>query len=126
MSWAMELPMIRQGCLDPTQISLEDLLKVEVISIANPTHQFFLRCFLDLPGRLEFDLVWRYADHLPSQGVNSYLTLDVHLGWRPLPPLTIAVVGQNLLTDHHAEFGGGSSGITEIERSVYGKVVWRW
>ena len=52
--------------------------------------------------------------------------LDARLGWRPLPSLTIAVVGQNLLTDHHAEFGGGSSGTTEIERSVYGKVVWRW
>jgi iron complex outermembrane receptor protein len=93
---------------------------------SSPTHQFSLRSFLNLPGRLEFDLIWRYVDHLPSQGVSSYLTLDAHLGWRPLPLLTIAVVGQNLLTDHHAEFGGGSSGITEIERSVYGKVVWHW
>ena len=33
MSWAVERPVTRQGFLDPTQISLEDLLKVEVISI---------------------------------------------------------------------------------------------
>ena len=33
ISWAVERPVTRQGFLDPTQISLEDLLKIEVISI---------------------------------------------------------------------------------------------
>jgi iron complex outermembrane recepter protein len=33
MSWAVERPLTGQGFLDPTQISLEDLLKIEVISI---------------------------------------------------------------------------------------------
>jgi iron complex outermembrane receptor protein len=33
MSWAVTPPVTRQGFLDPTQLSLEDLLKVEVISI---------------------------------------------------------------------------------------------
>jgi iron complex outermembrane receptor protein len=93
---------------------------------SSPHHQASLRSFMTLPGNLEFDLVWRYVDHLPSQGIDSYLSLDARLGWRPLPQLTIAVVGQNLLTDHHAEFGSGSGGPTEIERSVYGKVAWRW
>jgi iron complex outermembrane receptor protein len=103
-----------------------DASTVRSIEGSSPTHQFSLRSFMTLPKQLEFDLVWRYVDRLPSQGVSSYLTLDARLGWRPLPPFTIAVVGQNLLTDHHAEFGGGSIGITEIERSVYGKVAWRW
>jgi iron complex outermembrane receptor protein len=93
---------------------------------SSPAHQFSLRSFMTLPGHLEFDLVWRYVDHLPSQGIDSYLSLDARLGWHPLPHLTIAVVGQNLLMDHHAEFGSGSSGPAEIERSVYGKVAWRW
>jgi iron complex outermembrane receptor protein len=93
---------------------------------SSPTHQFSLRSFMTLPGQVDFNLVWRYVDNLPSQDISSYLTLDARLGWRPLPYLTVAVVGQNLLTDHHAEFGGGSSGPTEIERSIYGKVVWRW
>jgi iron complex outermembrane receptor protein len=92
-----------------------------------PAHQVSLRSFMRLPGQVEFDLVWRYVDSLPSQEIDSYHSLEARLGWRPLPHLTVAVVGQNLLTDHHAEFGGGSSGIiTEIERSVYGKVIWHW
>ena len=93
---------------------------------SSPHHQVSVRSFVTLPGHVEFDLVWRYVDHLPSQNIDSYHSLDARLGWRPLPHLSVAVVGQNLLTDHHAEFGGGSSGVTEIERSVYGKVVWRW
>jgi iron complex outermembrane receptor protein len=103
-----------------------DASTVRVTEGSSPTHQLSLRSFLSLPGHVEFDLVWRYVDHLPSQGVSSYLTLDARLGWRPLPSLAVAVVGQNLLTDHHAEFGGGSNGTTEIERSIYGKVVWHW
>jgi iron complex outermembrane receptor protein len=90
---------------------------------ASPLHQVSLRSFMTLPWQVEFDLVWRYVDHLPSQGIDSYITVDARLGWRPFQQLTVAVVGQNLLTAHHAEFGRGT---TEIERSVYGKVVWHW
>ena len=107
-----------QGSLDTSTASLTEG--------SSPAHQVSLRSFMTLPGHVEFDLVWRYVDDLPSPDISSYLTLDARLGWHPLPSLTVAVVGQNLLTDHHAEFGGGSSGPTEIERGVYGKVVWRW
>ena len=93
---------------------------------ASPHHQISLRSFMHLPGHLELDLVWRYVDNLPSVGVDSYFSLDVRLAWQPLPNLTVAVVGQNLLEEHHLEFAGGSSGNTEVERGVYGKVVWRW
>jgi iron complex outermembrane recepter protein len=103
-----------------------DTLTIPSTEGTSPTHQFSLRSFISLPGNVDFDLVWRYVDRLPSQDISSYFTLDAHLGWRPLPSLTVAVVGQNLLTDHHAEFAGQSSGSTEVERSVYGKVVWRW
>ena len=33
MGWAVERPVTRQGFLDPTQISLEELLKIEVVSL---------------------------------------------------------------------------------------------
>jgi len=35
------------------------------------------------------------------------------------------VVGQNLLDDHHTEFGGGAVPV-EIKRAVYGQVTYRW
>jgi iron complex outermembrane receptor protein len=59
---------------------------------------------------------------LPAQTVPSYTSLDVRLGWRPLPRLELSLVGQNLLDPRHREFGGG----VEIERGVYAKAAWGW
>jgi hypothetical protein len=36
------------------------------------------------------------------------------------------VVGQNLLHDHHPEFGFPAPTRAEIQRSVYGKIAWRY
>ena len=61
--------------------------------------------------------------HIANQNVPAYAELDMRLAWMPVPRLEISVVGQNLLHDHHAEFGALTSR-QEIERSVYGKVSW--
>jgi iron complex outermembrane receptor protein len=46
------------------------------------------------------------------------------VAWRPAPALEAAVVGQNLLHDHHPEFGPpGSRG--EIQRGAYASITWR-
>jgi iron complex outermembrane receptor protein len=103
-----------------------DVTTVGSMEGTSPHHQVFLRSFMTLPGGLEFDLVWRYVDHLPNQGISSYWNLDARLAWRPLPHLSLAVVGQNLLEPHHNEFAGENNVHTAVERGVYGKVVWRW
>jgi iron complex outermembrane receptor protein len=51
--------------------------------------------------------------------------LDVRLGWRLRPELEFSIVGQNLLHDQHAEFGNVAMR-REIERGVYGTVLWRF
>jgi iron complex outermembrane receptor protein len=103
-----------------------DLSTARTIEGASPHHQVSLRSFMNLPGHLELDLVWRYVGDLPSLDVDSYLSLDLRLAWRPLSTLSVEVVGQNLLEAHHLEFVGGGSGNTEVERGIYGKIVWRW
>ena len=37
---------------------------------------------------------------------------------------SLAIVGQNVLDDHHPEFGNNPATRKEIERAVYGKVTW--
>ena len=91
----------------------------------DPNHQFFFRASLDLPCHLEFDSVFRYVTHIANLGVPAYGEVDLRLAWQPLAKLEISVVGQNLLHDHHAEFGAAATR-QEIERAVYGKVVWRF
>ena len=91
----------------------------------DPNRQIFLRSSVDLPRHIEFDAAFRFVGSIANQTVPAYSELDVRWGWRPNPRLEFSVVGQNLLHDRHAEFGSPNTR-KEIERSVYGKVTWRY
>jgi iron complex outermembrane receptor protein len=91
----------------------------------DPEHLFSLRSSLDLPGHWELDAAFRYVSRIDNQQVPAYEELDVRLGWQPRPDLELSIVGQNLLHDDHAEFGALADR-REIERGVYGKIVWRF
>jgi iron complex outermembrane receptor protein len=103
---------------------------------ADPEQQWSLRSTVDLPQNLEFDLALRWVDSLvinqsPTSGpvtgiVPSYSELDARLAWHPTPALEVALVGQNLLHDHHPEYGFPSATRVEIQRRVYGKVTWHY
>ncbi len=100
---------------------------------SDPEHQFQIRSSMDLPYRLQLDTALRWVDMLrinngPVEGtVPSYFEMDVRLAWRATKNLEFSIVGQNLLHDHHPEYGyPGSSTREEIGRSVYGKVTWQF
>ncbi|HSN85931.1 MAG TPA: TonB-dependent receptor, partial [Thermoanaerobaculia bacterium] len=92
----------------------------------DPEGRAALRSLLDLPFGLELDAWLRYAGELPSPLVDDYVELDLHFGWQPRENLGFSLVGQNLLHESHAEFGPPGPLREEIERSVYGKVTWRF
>ena len=91
----------------------------------DPNHQFFLRSSLQLPAHFEFDASFRYVTDIANQRVPAYGELDLRLAWKPTESLELSIVGQNLLHDHHPEFGALSSR-QEIERGVYAKILWRF
>lgn len=99
---------------------------------ADPQQQFSLRSSMDLPENLELDAGLRWVDRLPiNKGPNvemvpSYFELDVRLAWQATKNIEISLVGQNLLHDHHPEYGFPGPNREEITRSVYGKVTWRF
>jgi iron complex outermembrane receptor protein len=99
---------------------------------ADPEQQFSIRSSLDLPKNVELDTDLRWVDTLynnngPTPGtVPSYFELDIRLGWHPTSHVELAVVGQNLLHDHHPEYGFPSPTREEVERSFYAKVIWRY
>lgn len=93
----------------------------------SPRHQASLRSIMDLSPAVEFDAWLRYVDSLPTLDVDSYTTLDLRLGWRATKNTELAIVGQNLIENHHQEFvplvlGGVPS---EVERAVYVKLTVR-
>jgi iron complex outermembrane receptor protein len=61
----------------------------------------------------------------PAVGrVPSYFELDSRLAWHATKRLQFSIAGQNLLHDHHPEYGFPSSTRAEIERSFFGQVAW--
>lgn len=96
------------------------------VSEANdPSLHGFLRADLDLPRNVILGAWLRYVDDLPAPAVPGYLDLDLRLAWRPREELELSLVGQNLLHDHHPEFGSPTSR-EEVERGVFGEILWRF
>ena len=92
----------------------------------SPRHQLQLRAAFELPGRSTLDGLLRRSSELPNQRLAAYTSLDLRLAWRATDRLELAVVGQNLLDDHHAEFVPSPAARTEIERGVYFEAALRW
>ncbi|MBC8097380.1 MAG: TonB-dependent receptor [Akkermansiaceae bacterium] len=90
-----------------------------------PTHQIVLRSSYDLTRHTSLDAQLRYVDNV--QTVQSYVTADVRLSWRPRANLELSLVGQNLLDNQHPEQASTIGAPTiETPRSFYGKVTWRF
>jgi iron complex outermembrane recepter protein len=93
----------------------------------SPNHQFQVRSLLDLPHHLEWDNTLGYVSKLAFGNVPQYARVDSRIGWRVGEFVELSVVGQNLLTPRHAEFSDTDSlDYTLVERSVFGKVTWRF
>lgn len=103
---------------------------------ADPQNQFSVRSSMDLPASVQLDADLRWVDTLtinsgPNGGpvagtVPSYFELNLRVGWRPTKRLEFSVVGQNLLHDHHPEYGFPGASREEVVRGVYGKAEWRY
>lgn len=99
---------------------------------ADPEHQVTITSSMDLPQNLSFDLNLRWVDELIKNNsgiadeVPAYAELNLRLGWRPSENLELSLVGQNLLDSQHPEFGVTSPLREEIERSIFGKIAFRF
>lgn len=99
---------------------------------STPRNQFGLRSYLDLGDGFEFDLQFRdlssirtTPESVDGESIDGYAELDARLGWNVNKNLEISIFGQNLLDSHHPEFGIKPAR-GEIERSVLGRVVYRY
>jgi len=109
---------------------------VEYLEGDSPRNQARLISSWDLPRCWQFDLTLRYVDELemvklPTYTITqipNYITMDARLAWVPNRNFEIAVVGQNLLSEQHAEYGVGqfSYRVTDVQRSVFAKATWRY
>ena len=97
----------------------------------SPRHQVTIRSGVDLGKGVECDLWLRGADRLPyvdGVSIPGYLTMDARLAWKPLPNLELSLVGQNLLHSRNQEFIPEfiNTFPSEVQRSMYGKLTWKF
>jgi iron complex outermembrane receptor protein len=92
----------------------------------SPKHQFYFRSSLDLPKHFEQDLSVRYVDKLPGLNIPSYYSLDLHVGWKPLPQIQFSFGGQDLLNSQHLEFTPDFINTlpTQVRRTFFGSIAW--
>ncbi len=93
-----------------------------------PSHQIKARSLIDLPWNLELDTSLYYDENLSSPDVPAFFRLDIRVGWRPIETIDMSFGVRNALDDRHPEFVDslGFRQSSEIERSVYGRISWRF
>ena len=97
----------------------------DTVERGSPRHQATLGISHQFTRSLSTDLWFRYVDTI--QSVPSYITADLRIAWRVADRLEISLVGRNLLADRHPEQGTIFFATTsEVPRSFYGKLTWRF
>jgi len=87
-----------------------------------------IRSHFDLSQKWAWDTSVYFVDRILFEHVPSYTRLDTGLSWRWKKDVSLSIVGQNLLRDHHLEFidSTGVSRSTLVKRSAYAKITWRF
>ena len=109
-------------------LDLDDTFATELDDIreACPEHQISLLSMMQVSDNLQLDTWFRYADSFGN--VPSYVTLDARIAWTLFEGLEVSIVGQNLMESEHLEYQEDylNTAYVKIERSVYGKLTWRF
>lgn len=89
-----------------------------------PSNQWQVRSTVRLAPRSSMNVALFHVGALRDRDVPAYTRADARVEFQLNSRLTIAAVGQNLLTPSHAEFTTDELRATEIPRNVSLNVVW--
>ena len=93
----------------------------------SPKHEYQIRSMLNLPHHMEWDTSAYYVSSLQIGPVPSYTRVDTRVGWRAGESVEFSVGAQNLLAPRHLEYLDTNQIVpTFVERSLFGKVTWRF
>ena len=110
--------------IDAEMGSSQDQEGADGIEGGSPSHQA-LTALRWSPGQWVLAGILRYVDELESEQVPAYTELDILVERQLQPGLSIALIGSNLLDDHHPEFGEPDER-RETERSLMLELQWLW
>jgi iron complex outermembrane receptor protein len=91
----------------------------------DPKHHWMLRSVYDITERHELDIMVRHVGELPDPVVPAYTAVDARLGWKADRNLELSLTLQNMFDPSHPEFGSPATR-SELERSAFAKLLWRF
>jgi iron complex outermembrane recepter protein len=92
----------------------------------SPHHHATVQARWDYAYGAALDATVYYVDGLSGYDVKDYTRFDLRWSAQLSPSVRFELFGQNLLDDTHREFSAPTDvAATEIERSLYGRLVWR-
>ncbi len=110
-----------------TSLYAEDTSNLTPALEGTPNHQFSVRGLIDLPHNLEWDTMVVFQDAMEEMDIDPNVRLDMRLGWKAREDLEFSLIGQSLLEAHNLEYTGTTTVLSSyVERSVFGKVTWRF
>jgi outer membrane receptor protein involved in Fe transport len=111
--------------LDPSSL---DTTSVAPAEGSTPVNSAQLRSHLRFSHNLAWDTSAYFVGRLTDPKIPSYTRVDTSLSWHFREGLSVSLVGQNLVRDHHLEFieSTGASISTLIKRSGYVKFTWQF
>jgi outer membrane receptor protein involved in Fe transport len=92
---------------------------------SSPRHQANVQSSFDIAKKLQLDLIYRYVSALPAVSARAYATGDVRLAWRFSSHYELSIIGRNLASPRHIEYGADPGGPVAIRRSAFASIAWR-
>jgi iron complex outermembrane receptor protein len=92
---------------------------------ADPSNGWTVRSSHTLPYRSEFDISVRHVSGMSSPAVPAYTAVDLRLGWKAMRDTELSLIGQNLLSNGHAEWSDIATR-TQVGRTVYLSMLHRF
>jgi hypothetical protein len=108
-----------------TNLGVADIGVENFLENSFPRHNAYVRSSFDLPHGFEFDATMRYTDSFMHGSVPSNTEIDLNLT-KTINEWQIAIIGQNLVRNHHLETFGSGIGLAQVERGGYVKVTRRF
>jgi iron complex outermembrane receptor protein len=93
----------------------------------SPLHQLYLNSRHALNAKTDLSASLYYVDNLAGQNLSANTRLDLRLAYRPSPGVELSLTGRNLLDPGHTEYVTTEGPqTTEVPRSIFGALTWRF
>jgi iron complex outermembrane receptor protein len=122
--WRLSAGLVAQRVRTTLKPGSQDITGGTGLDTSDPSHYWMLRSSYDIAQGKELDLTLRRVGGLSNPSVPAYTAVDLRYGWEIRRGLELSVLGQNLFDRTHTEFGA-PPGRSEVERSVFVKLLWR-